>query len=120
MTTRSGLTYKSTAMSTTEEGATPTDAVNVVTLIRMLLEDRKAREEDLARERERREAADTIHSRHIAEQLDMMKLILDRTVLRDGDDGRERAEGDTRPPEKVILSKLSDGDDIEAFLTTFE
>ena len=88
--------------------------------MRMLLEDRKAREDDLARERERREAAEARHASQMAEQLEMMKSMLDRSLARPHE--VETTSSSSRPhtSDKIGLRKLTDSDDIEAFLTTFE
>ena len=68
MSTQSGLSYKrdsatETTMSSTESGesnATGTDSM--AELLRLLLEDRRARDEELAQERARRESAETRQS----------------------------------------------------------
>ena len=61
MTTRSGASYKRTepseeTMSDTEEGAdtAPRESAGVADLVRLLLEDRRRREDELASERAQR------------------------------------------------------------------
>ena len=74
MTTRSGLSYRSPEMSTTggdggeghRKGAEKS-TTDVSELVRLLLEDRRVREEELGRERARRETAETSHSKQIKE-----------------------------------------------------
>ena len=120
MTTRSGLLYKPTNMTTVpnnEDATTAADsdapASGVSALVRLLLDDRRAREEELARERERREAAERAHSEQIREQLQMMRVMVERTAS-------SAATDTTTHKEKVVLPRFAEGEDIEAFLTTFE
>ena len=92
----------------------------IVTLVKMLLEDRKAREDDMTWERERQEAAETRHAKQMAEQLEMMKVMLDRSLSR-----AHRGETSSSTPrlpnaDKILLMKLTNTYDIEAFLTTFK
>ena len=123
MTTRSGRAYKAgqvTAMSDTENRGAMTSRKGMETLMRMLLEDRKAREDDLTREQERREAAEARHASQMAEQLEMMKSMLDHLLARPHE--VEMTSLSSRPytSDKIGLRKFTDSDDIEAFLTTFE
>ena len=117
MSTRSGLSYKrdsatETTMSSTESGesnATGTDSM--VELLRLLLEDRRARDEELA---QGRESAETRQSKQFEKKLQIMKTALDRT-------SEERHGPESRAPsEKITLTKLTEGDDIEDYLTAFE
>ena len=106
-----------TTVPTTEDATTAADsdapASNVSALVRLLLEDRRAREEELARERERREAAERAHSEQIREQLQMMRDMFERTAS-------VTATDTTTHHDKVVLPRFAEGEDIEAFLTTFE
>ena len=69
-------------MSDTEDGGATTSGKGMETLMRMLLEDRKAREDDMARERERREAAEARYTSQMAEQLEICSGNGQRTVVR--------------------------------------
>ena len=123
MTTRSGLSYRSPEMSITggdggeghREGAKKA-TTDVSELVRLLLEDRRVREEELGRERARREAAKTSHSKQVKEQLEIMRAIMDRTASHDSHPSEER----TVSNDKLTLTRYVEGNDIEAFLTTFE
>ena len=81
--------------------------------MRLLLEDRRAHEEELARERERREEAERAHSEQIREQLQMMRDMFERTAS-------VTATDTTTHHDKVVLPRFAEGEDIEAFLTTFK
>ena len=74
MTTRSGATYKpSTTMSMQNaDGAVAAGTADVSELVRLLLEDRWTREEELTREREARARAEAAHAKQIEEQLGMI------------------------------------------------
>ena len=115
MTTRSGLAYRSPEMSTTDEGAEKSTA-DVSELVRLLLEDCRVREEELGRERARREAAEASHSKQVKEHLEIMRAMMDRTALHDSHPSEDR----TVSNDKLMLTRYVEGDDIEAFLTTFE
>ena len=115
MTTRSGLSYRSPEMSTTggdggeghHEGGEKS-TTDVSELIRLLLEDRRVREEELGRERARCEAAERSHSKQVK--------VMDRTASHDSRPSEDR----TVSNDKLTLTRYVEGDDIEAFLTTFE
>lgn len=102
-------------MSLTESGgANGTGADSIAELVRLLLEDRRVRGEELAEERARRESAETRQSKQLEEQLQIMKTALDRML------NERRGLESCAPPEKITLTKLTEGDDIEDYLTTFE
>ena len=114
MTTRSGRSFKPSIEMAQDDGGSE----GVLELVRMLLEDRRLREEataqreaELAEERARREAE---HERQVArmqEQVEMMREWMERSQARlSRDEDRDRLK----------LSKLTESEDIEAFLTTFE
>ena len=118
MSTRSGLVYKPSAMSDTErDGMASTP--DVTELVRLLLQDRRAREEKLAAERARREEAEAAHARQMEEQLYIMREMLERS---DTHDDRGSAESGTSSlaQDRLVLTRFVEGEDIEAFLTTFE
>ena len=90
-------------------------------LVRMLLEDRRLREEatarreaELAEERARREEEHERQVVRMQEQVEMMREWMERSQAREE---RVSREGDR---DKLKLSKLTESEDIEAFLTTFE
>ena len=128
MTTRSGASYKRTepseeTMSDTEEGAdtAPQDSAGVADLIRLLLEDRRRREDELAAERAQRAEETRKHETQMKEQLDMIRSLVECTRTGSepsGDSRRVEEHGSVR--DKLVLTKLSEEDDIEAYLTTVE
>jgi hypothetical protein len=87
-------------------------------LVRILLEDRWKRDDELAEERARRQEETRQQAIQIQEQLAMIRSLVEtsRSTAVPG--------GETRPVEghrhKLVLTKFGDGEDIEAFLTTFE
>ena len=89
MTTRSGVAYKPPQMTTVatadDEGTGKGTAATagVCELVRLLLEDRRPREEDLERERVQREAVEAAHSKQIEEQLGIMRERLKRSTTHD-------------------------------------
>ena len=123
MTTRSGRPYKAVqaaAMSDTEDGEATTSEAGMATLVKMLLEDQKTREDDIVQERERQEAAEARHAKQMAEQLEMMKAMLDSSLSR-AREGETTSSSPRLPnADKIVLTKLTNSDDIEAFLTTFK
>ena len=144
MTTRSGATYRRTkpeeeTMSNPREGDERQGDAGVSDLLRLQLEDRRRRDEELAAERERREeetrrrddelAAERArreeevrqHATRMKEQMDMMRSLVEtsRTTGVPSGEGRT-VEGHGLVRDKLVLTKLTDAEDIEAFLTTFE
>ena len=99
----------------TEEGASMTE------LVRMLMEDRqqmaeeRQREEQMAEERQRREEQVAIEKTQLREQMEMLQSMVERTNGR-----RERVPTESAGGDRVKLTKLTEADDIEAYLTTFE
>ena len=71
---------------------------------------------ELAKERARREAAEVAHSKQIKEHLSIMREMLEWSTTRDEHVSVESAT----PHDKLVLAHFIEGDDIEAFLTTFE
>ena len=90
-------------------------------MIRSMMEDRERRERAFAEERERMDRQREADRRHYAEEGERRTAEMQRQVERlqemvsEHAASRPRGEG-----EPVKLTRLSDGDDIEAYLTTFE
>lgn len=104
MSTRSGLLYKiesakKTTMSLTESGRL--DATSTDGMAELLLEDRRARDRELAQERARQESAQTHQSKQLEEQLQIMKTVLDRTL-------DERRGLESCAPPEITLTKLEE------------
>ena len=123
MTTRSGTSYRDASESgTTMSSSSEVDAeertgtVGVPDVVRILLEDRRKRDDELAEERARRDEEQTRLMKCMEEQLDMMRRLVEVTTRREGDHSTGSCEG----RDKLVLSKFAEGDDIEAYLTTFE
>ena len=76
-------------------------------MMRLFLEDRQRREDDLAREREKRDA-------EMREQMQLLRRMVEDS-RREATPMRPASEND-----RVKLSKLTETDDVEAYLTTFE
>ena len=93
-----------------------TGTAGVPDVVRILLEDRRKRDDELAEERARRDEEQTRLTKRMEEQLDMMRRLVEGTTRRDGD----RSTGSSESRDKLVLSKFAEGDDIEAYLTTFE
>ena len=103
-------------MSTSDsDGAVTAGTTDVSELVRLLLEDRRAREEELARERATRERAEAAHAKQIEDQLGMMREIMARSTIRN-----EESESHVPIHDKLVLTRFVEGDDIEVFLTIFE
>ena len=79
-----------------------------------LMEERKRREEELSEERVRREVEHQRQVEHMQEQLTMMREWMERSQAR-GERGSREEDRD-----HLKLTKLTESEDIEAFLTTFE
>ena len=95
-------------------------------LLQFLMEDRRKREEELAeerrqraeeqrREQERRFLDDERRERESQRQMELLQGLL-AGIHKQGESAEQRAEKDR----DVKLAKLSETDDIEAYLTTFE
>ena len=99
-----------------EEGTT--SEMGVAEMMRLLLEDRKRREEELAEERRRREEEFAEERRRRDEEVRQQMQLLREMV--EGSHRRELPARMTGENDKVKLSKFSETDDVEAYLTTFE
>ena len=78
MTTRAGTLYKRRAaeeMSVPDETRPGEEATSVSGLMRLLLEDRRKREEELVEERARREVKEARHAKQMEEHLTMRSLV---------------------------------------------
>ena len=103
-------------------GETP----SVADLLKLMIEDRQKREEEITQERQRREQEMTIERERREQEMDqrVQEMTRQMELMRDlVEKGRSGTEGSTRTQaggEQPRLTKLADTDDIEAYLTTFE
>ena len=88
-------------------------AGSVGDMVKLLLEDRRRREEEYAAERARRDAEVERRTEEMAKQIELLARLV-------GDRERPVALEATGERDKVKLTKLSESDDIEAYLKTFE
>ena len=126
MTTRSGLHYSIQQESYQEKMEdTVAEAPSVAELLKTMIDDRKKREEEFARERERRKEEiarertrrdEEMQQRvqDMTQQMELMRQLVEK--------GKPESEGATRTQlgEPLRLTKLTNTDDVEAYLTTFE
>ena len=128
MTTRSGASYQVNMSETRETGDhTEATAMDSAQLIKVLMEERQRREQEVAEERRRREqeVAEERCQREreveqqrkqVQEQMDLlMKLVRDQSENRPITGSELVTAG-----REVKFSKLTETDDIEAYLTTLE
>ena len=90
-------------------------------VVRLLLEDRKRRAEEIAEERRRREEEARQRERERREEMALLKSLVESSSQ--GPRCRALVEGAARiapVQEKLVLSKFVEGDDADAFLTMFE
>lgn len=128
MTTRSGLSYQKEfgswatgAMSTeTETGTASGEAtganVDLTEMMRLLIEDRRKREAEYVEERKRREADMDRRTREMEKQMELLREMVRGSTGPTADADRT---ADHRA-DRVRLARLSESDDIESYLTTFE
>ena len=136
MTTRSGRGYKRQEMDETatiagtgepiatehvEDGVertgetspitgVPTPGTDIAALMQLVIEDRRRREAEIAKERVRRERDVEQLVSEIKEQMEAMVRLVERTT-----------KGKTNSGEALVkVAKLTDADDIEGYLLTFE
>ena len=135
-TTRSGRTYSTETREGEQQSEMGTEGENIAALVKMIMEDRQRRDEEdkrreaaLAEERVQRaeEAAAEQKRRDAEHQLQMEQLKGQMEILRSitvpaAATPARPLEGDaaTGPKDSLKLTKLTDGEDIEAFLKTFE
>ena len=129
MTTRSGLHYKEMS-ETGQTGATMSEATtDVQQVLQLLLEDRRKREEEIAAERrqreeevaaerERQERETNRRLQEMQQHVESLLKVVERTQEASG--GPTSGAGSSRGEKEAKVSKLSEDDDIEAYLTTFE
>ena len=134
MTARSGLSYRGSGemMETghAQASATETEVTgDVQKVLQMLLEDRRKREEEIAAERCQREqeaaAERERQKRETERRLQEMQKHVDallRVVERSHGETSGLKKGARRAGDdkEIKLTKLSDSDDVQAYLTTFE
>ena len=133
MTTRSGATYKPSTMEeervegnavgerTAQGGGSDTVSAPLNDLVRMLVEDRRRRDQELEDERRRRDLEAIRHEKELREQMEMIKRLVETSSARAGDAMiTEDGGGGSGGRNKVVLTKYTEGDDVEAYLTTFE
>ena len=132
MTTRSGASYRAEYMSY-EMAENQNTTEGLTQLVQVLLEDRQRREQEMAEERRlreeerrlrevelqqekvRRDEETTRREAEIRQQMDLLKGLI-TGIHRQGEFAAEQAEKDG----DVRVTKLTEEDDIEAYLTTFE
>ena len=132
MITRSGAMYKSETEGGREKGAADEDAARtgatdaeaapLTDLVRMLMEDRRRRDEEMADEQRRRELEASRQEEVLREQMDIIRRLVEtsgaRSDARAGEGGGGVRTGSRRG--QVVLTKFVEGDDVEAYLTTFQ
>ena len=111
-------------MSDIEEGVTArnetggAETVPLIDLVRLLLEDRRRRDEEAAEERRHRESETDRREAEMQEQLSMIRSLVESS--RPAPSEPRVGEGRSAVQDKLVLSKFSEGEDVEAYLTTFE
>ena len=134
MTTRSGLNYRdSGVMSETghsqASGLETEGAGDMQKVLQMLLDDRRKREEEIAAERrqrgqeaaaerERQERETERRLQEMQNHVDALLKVVERS--HEGASGAKRGARGAGDEKEVRLTKLSEADDVEAYLTTFE
>ena len=93
----------------------PTDLQQV---LQLLMEDRRQREEEIARERRQREEETERRLREMQQHVESLLQVVGRT--QEARSGHSLGAGSSHGDKEVKVSKLSEEDDIEAYLTTFE
>ena len=71
-------------------------------------------------ERQRREEQAALERAQMREQMEMLQRLVERTMNQEQERERVPAAGVERSKDSVKLTKLTEADDIEAYLTTFE
>ena len=112
MTTRSGTSYKKTSLMAQEEGA---GGVNMAQMLQVLLADREQREEERREERRRHDEEMARREHEMRQQMELLRGLVEG-VNRQGEAALMKLEKDPG----VRVTKLTEDDDIEAYLTTFE
>ena len=125
MTTRSGKSYREErTMSESEQAggsgaSAPTDLQQV---LQLLMEDRHHREEIVAERRQREEDIDSKRRQREEETERRLREMQQHveSLLQVARSGHTSGAGSSHGDKEAKVSKLSDEDDIEAYLTTFE
>lgn len=128
MTTRLGALYKRTVMTNQgdEESrmavAAKTRTVGLSGLVRMLLDDWRRWDKELAQERRGGEAKMRWHKTEMQEQMDMIKKLVRSARLPMAETGTSTAAKDEHrtPWDKLVLTKFEEGEDVEVYLTAFK
>ena len=87
-------------------------------VLQLLMEDRRQREEDIARERRQHEEETERRLREMQQHVESLLQVAGRT--QEARSGHKLGAGSSHGDKEAKVSKLSDEDDIEAYLTTFE
>ena len=116
MSLRSGRSYKE-GYGTAISSETMAEQ-NIADLMKMLIEDRQEREKHHEDEKRRLEELAEQERKQVMEQMDMLRQLVEDTR-------RDRTDEARAPSIKILegegkLVKLTEQDDIEAYLTTFE
>ena len=99
-----------------ESGASaPTDLQQV---LQLLMEDRRQREEDITRERRQHEEETERRLQEMQQHVDSLLQVVSRS--QEATSGHTSGVGSSHGDKEAKISKLSDEDNIEAYLTTFE
>lgn len=91
---------------------------NIADLVKVLIEDRKSREAQYEEERKRQRETAELERAQMREQMEVLRRLVESRRA-DDQDARTSASRTTHEGE-VKLVKLSEQDDIESYLTTFE
>ena len=110
MSTRSGRSYKPVSDAMTEE------AGSIADLMKVLLEDRRSREAQYQEEKKSQQEAVELERAQMREQVDILRRIVESRWV---DEERPPATRTTSESEAKLV-KLSEQDDVESYLTTFE
>ena len=118
MTTRSGHTYKAMTDTETDTSAqqdpSTNQAIQLAQMMQAMLEDRRQREAEIAEDRRRREQENEERMTGMREQIDIMlrRLVSERGTI--------TPDLRTSNRDEPRLNRLTEQDDIKAFLLTFE
>ena len=96
-----------------QEGTQETSTI--ADLMKMMIEDQREREEEIAHERERSDREMEARVQEIARQMEVMK-----SLVKESQKEPEESVAGFGSEQTVKLTKLSESDDVEAYLTTFE
>ena len=127
MTTQSGKQYLPKELYTemTDQKSQGGELTGMADMLRLLLEDCKRRDDELVGERQQREEQITEeqerYEREAGEQMRLMNQLMEALQRLVTESGKRKAlVRETFGAEKPKLMKLTEKDDVEAYLTTFE